>query len=69
MNDKGQNSAEAKIATGSVAMINSDVLDDVTLLNGGYPERFGNRTGADAFKRARNRQEPDFISKTRLVLD
>lgn len=33
--------------SGSVAMINSDVLEDVTLLNGGYAERFGNRTGAE----------------------
>ena len=34
-------------ATGSVAMINSDVLDDVTLLNGSYPQRFGGHTGAE----------------------
>lgn len=33
-------------ASGSVAMINSDTLEDVTLLNGGYAQRFGNRTGA-----------------------
>jgi hypothetical protein len=33
-------------ASGSVAMINSDILEEVTLLNGGYPQRFGNRTGA-----------------------
>jgi hypothetical protein len=33
-------------ASGSVAMINSDILEDVTLLNGGYSQRFGNRTGA-----------------------
>jgi hypothetical protein len=33
-------------ASGSVAMINSDILEDVTLLNGGYPQRYGNRTGA-----------------------
>jgi hypothetical protein len=33
-------------ASGSVAMINSDILQDVTLLNGGYPQRYGNRTGA-----------------------
>ena len=33
--------------SGSVAMINSDVLQDVSLLSGGYPQRFGNRTGAE----------------------
>ncbi len=31
---------------GSIAMINSDILDSVSLLNGSYPQRFGNRTGA-----------------------
>jgi hypothetical protein len=39
--------------TGSVAMLNSDVLDDVTLLNGGYPQRFGGRTGAEVDFRTR----------------
>jgi hypothetical protein len=34
-------------ASGSVAMINSDILQDVALLSGGYPQRFGNRTGAE----------------------
>ncbi len=34
-------------ASGSVAMINSDILRDVALLGGGYPQRFGNRTGAE----------------------
>lgn len=33
--------------SGSVAMINSDILQDVALLSGGYPQRFGNRTGAE----------------------
>ena len=33
--------------SGSVAMINSDVLQDVTLFSGSYPQRFGNRTGAE----------------------
>ena len=33
--------------TGSVAMINSDVLEDVTLMNGGYPQRFEGHTGAE----------------------
>jgi hypothetical protein len=33
--------------TGSVAMINADVLSDATLLAGAYPERYGNRIGAE----------------------
>ena len=33
--------------SGSVAMINSDILQDVALLSGSYPQRFGNRTGAE----------------------
>lgn len=31
---------------GSIGMVNSDVLESVSLLNGSYPQRFGNRTGA-----------------------
>jgi len=31
---------------GSIAMINSDILTSVSLLNGSYPQRYGNRTGA-----------------------
>jgi hypothetical protein len=38
---------EERANTGSVSMINSDVLDTVTLSNGGYPQRSGNRTGAE----------------------
>jgi len=33
--------------TGSIAMVNGDVLDEVSLLSGAYPERFGNRLGAE----------------------
>ena len=33
--------------SGSVAMINSDILQEVALLSGAYPQRFGNRTGAE----------------------
>ncbi len=40
-------------ASGSVAMINSDVLEDVTLLNGGYAQRYGDRTGAEVDFRLR----------------
>jgi TonB dependent receptor/CarboxypepD_reg-like domain/TonB-dependent Receptor Plug Domain len=32
--------------SGSLAMINSDILDGVTLQAGSYPERYGDRTGA-----------------------
>jgi hypothetical protein len=32
--------------TGSIAMINSDVLESAALLVGAYPQRFGGRTGA-----------------------
>jgi len=38
---------------GSVAMVNGDVLDEVTLLNGAYPQRHGNRTGAEVDFRMR----------------
>ncbi len=44
---------EDQSSSGSVAMINSDILEDVTLLNGGYPQRFGNRTGAEVNFRLR----------------
>jgi outer membrane receptor protein involved in Fe transport len=39
--------------TGSVAMINSDVLEDVTLSNGGYAQRYGGHTGAEVDFRLR----------------
>lgn len=32
--------------TGSIGIINSDLLESVALFNGSYPQRFGNRTGA-----------------------
>ena len=44
---------EDSSASGSVAMINSDVLEDVTLLNGGYAQRYGDRTGAEVDFRLR----------------
>jgi hypothetical protein len=51
---------EDRGATGSVAMINSDVLEDVTLLNGGYPQRYGGHTGAEVDFRLRegSRERP-----------
>ena len=39
--------------SGSVAMLNGDVLDEITLLNGAYPQRHGNRTGAEVDFRMR----------------
>ncbi len=39
---------EDQSSSGSVAMINSDILEDVTLLNGGYAQRYGDRTGCRA---------------------
>lgn len=44
---------EDRANTGSVAMVNSDVLDEVTLRNGGYAQRSGNRTGAELAFRIR----------------
>jgi hypothetical protein len=32
---------------GSIAMLNGDILDGITLLNGAYPQRYGNRLGAE----------------------
>jgi hypothetical protein len=33
--------------SGSLSMVNGDVLEDVALLNGAYPQRYGNRLGAE----------------------
>jgi hypothetical protein len=38
---------EDRASTGSVAMINSDVVEEASLLSGGYVQRFGDRTGAE----------------------
>ena len=32
---------------GSIAMVNGDILEGITLLNGSYPQRYGNRLGAE----------------------
>jgi hypothetical protein len=37
---------EDESSSGSVAMINSDILHDLALVSGGYVQRSGNRTGA-----------------------
>lgn len=39
--------------SGSLAMINSDILDSVTLLGGSYPQRYGDRTGGSVEFRTR----------------
>ncbi len=39
--------------SGSLAMINSDILDGVTLQSGSYPEKYGDRTGAEIEFRTR----------------
>jgi hypothetical protein len=39
--------------SGSLAMINSDILDSVTLQSGSYPQRYGNHTGASVEFRTR----------------
>jgi hypothetical protein len=33
--------------SGSVAMVSGDVIDEISVLSGSYPQRFGNRTGAE----------------------
>src|SRR5262245_10226848 len=38
---------------GSVAMMNGDILEGVTLLSGSYPQRYGNRLGAELDFRVR----------------
>jgi hypothetical protein len=47
-------------SSGSIAMINSDILQDVALVSGGYVQRSGNRTGAsvDFNIRAGSRDRP-----------
>ena len=39
--------------TGSLAMVNTDILESATVLFGGYPQRFGNRTGSQVDFRTR----------------
>jgi len=48
------------VDTGSIAMINGDVLDEVSLAGGAYPQRFGDRLGAELDFRMRegSRQRP-----------
>src|SRR5262245_11639047 len=48
------------VDTGSIAMINGDVLDQVSLAGGAYPQRFGDRLGAELDFRMRegSRERP-----------
>lgn len=48
---------------GSVAMINSDTLEEVELLNGAYPQRFGNRIGAEVNFRLREGSRERFQAR------
>ena len=45
---------EDRASTGSIAMVNSDIIEEATLLSGGYAQRFGNRTGAELDFRLRS---------------
>ncbi|MEO8520909.1 MAG: carboxypeptidase regulatory-like domain-containing protein [Acidobacteriota bacterium] len=54
---------EDSSASGSVAMINSDILDEVTLLSGGYAQRDGNRTGAEVNFRLREGSRQRFQAR------
>jgi hypothetical protein len=40
--------------SGSIAMVNGDVLEEISLLNGAYPQRHGNRLGAEIDFRMRD---------------
>jgi CarboxypepD_reg-like domain len=40
--------------SGSVAMVSGDVVADISVLSGSYPQRFGNRTGAEIGFRLRD---------------
>jgi len=48
---------------GSVAMVNTEVLESATLLSGSYPQRYGNRTGAQLEMRTREGSRKEFRLK------
>ena len=53
--------------TGSLAMINSDILDGASVLFGSYPQRYGNRTGSQVDFRMREgsrARQPDTGSRS-----
>jgi hypothetical protein len=62
--------------TGSIAMVNGDVLNEIALAAGSYPQRFGNHTGAElnflmregSRDRLRGQFRPS-ITDTSLVLE
>jgi hypothetical protein len=39
--------------TGSIAMVNGEVLEEISISSGAYPQRYGNRTGAEVDFRMR----------------
>jgi hypothetical protein len=57
------------VDTGSIAMINGDVLDEVALAGGAYPQRFGDRLGAEVdFRNAQSKAVYDVNSSNQLQL-
>lgn len=62
--------------TGSIAMVNGDVLNEIALAAGSYPQRFGNHTGAELHflvrEGSRDRIRGQFrpsVTDTSLVLE
>ena len=62
--------------TGSIAMVNGDVLNEIALAAGSYPQRFGNHTGAELHflvrEGSRDRLRGQFrpsVTDTSLVLE
>jgi hypothetical protein len=52
----------------SIAMINGDVLDEVAVANGAYPQRHGNRIGAEVDFRMRDGSREQAKSETTISL-
>ena len=62
--------------TGSIAMVNGDVLQEIALASGSYPQRYGNNTGAELTflvrEGSRDRLRGNFrpsVTDTSLVLE
>ena len=52
----------------SIAMINGDALDEVAVANGSYPQRYGNRIGAEVDFRMRDGSRDGIKSQTTVSL-
>ena len=52
----------------SIAMINGDALDEVGVANGSYPQRYGNRIGAEVDFRMRDGSRDGIKSQTTVSL-